>query len=76
MRTLLDMSPGEIASVDHYTFEEIPFKLIEIGCLPDCEIEYIKSAPLQDPIYIRIEGNYLAIRRDIAQKIHIKNAQS
>ena len=54
---------------------EIPLKLLEMGCLPGAEVELIQLAPLNDPLYICVNGSHLAIRKETAAKIQIIKAQ-
>ncbi|GAK74987.1 hypothetical protein JCM19275_3005 [Nonlabens ulvanivorans] len=43
-----------------------------MGCLPGNVVMMMESAPFQDPIYLNINGTYLAIRRETAQQIIVK----
>ena len=40
-----------------------------MGCLPGAEVELIQLAPLNDPLYICVNGSHLAIRKETASKI-------
>ena len=51
--------------------ENIPLKLLEMGCLPGNEVEMLQMAPFRDPMYLNINGSHLAIRREIALLIEI-----
>ncbi len=51
--------------------QKIPLKLLEMGCLPGAKIELLQIAPLQDPIYVCVNGSHLAIRKETAQEISI-----
>lgn len=52
-----------------YDMENIPLKLIEMGCLPGNEITLLGVAPLGDPLYLNINDTHLAIRRSLAKEI-------
>ena len=58
------------------TVSKSPFmeKLLEMGCLPGAEVELIQIAPLNDPLYICVNGSHLAIRKETASKIQIIKA--
>lgn len=49
--------------------EKVPLKLLEMGCLPGIEVELIQIAPLRDPLYIRVNGSHLAIRKETARYV-------
>jgi len=67
--TIADLKKGELATIISYSEQEIPLKLIEMGCIVGCSVEIIQRAPLEDPIYLNINGTFLAIRKEIASKI-------
>lgn len=71
-KSLLELEKGEKAIIQSYQAEEIPLKLIEMGCVEGSEVELVEVAPLKDPLYLCINGSYLAIRKEVAQYIQIK----
>lgn len=50
----------------------LPIKLLELGCLPGNEVELVQIAPLNDPIYINVDGSHIAIRRSTALLIELE----
>jgi ferrous iron transport protein A len=42
-----------------------------MGCLPGKEVSLIQIAPLKDPLYIKVNGSHLAIRKEMANLINI-----
>jgi ferrous iron transport protein A len=46
-------------------------RLMEMGVVPGAPVRVIKSAPLGDPIEIRVRGYHLALRRTEAQTISV-----
>lgn len=46
-------------------------RLMEMGLVPGARVRMIKSAPLGDPLEIRVRGYHLAVRRAEAQTITI-----
>ncbi len=46
-------------------------RLMEMGVVPGAPVRLIKSAPLGDPLEIRVRGYHLAIRREEAQTIRV-----
>ena len=75
MTTIASLHIGELAYISEETLNEIPLKLLEMGCLPGAEVKLIQLAPLNDPLYICVNGSHLAIRKETASKIQIIKAQ-
>ena len=46
-------------------------RLMEMGVVPGAPVCVIKSAPLGDPIQVRVRGYHLALRRAEAQTISV-----
>lgn len=46
-------------------------RLLEMGVVPGAHVRMIKSAPLGDPLEVRIRGYHLAVRRAEAQTITV-----
>ncbi len=46
-------------------------RLMEMGVVPGAPVSVIKSAPLGDPIEVRVRGYHLALRRAVAKTISI-----
>ena len=72
--TLNDLKKGESGIIEDIITENIPLKLIEMGCLPGNTIKLIQFAPFKDPMYLDVNGTRLAIRRETAKYIFIKNS--
>ena len=75
MTTIASLHIGELAYISEESLNEIHLKLLEMGCLPGAEVELIQLAPLNDPLYICVNGSHLAIRKETASKIQIIKAQ-
>ena len=75
MTTIASLHIGELAYISEESLNEIPLKLLEMGCLPGAEVKLIQLAPLNDPLYICDNGSHLAIRKETASKIQIIKAQ-
>lgn len=72
MVSLDELKTGEKAIIEIFEIENVPFKLMEMGCLPGNSIELIRKALLNDPLYIKIDESYLAIRRETAKEIFVR----
>lgn len=68
----LDQLPiHQKATILENKLDEVPLKLIELGILPHMEVEVLVKNFSSDPIYFRVEDNYLSIRKDLAQRIEV-----
>ncbi|RKF19833.1 ferrous iron transport protein A [Alginatibacterium sediminis] len=72
--TLDQLQPGQRAIIVAYQAVDrgVRKKLLSIGLLPDSQIQYIRSAPLGDPMQIRSEGSNIAIQKSLAAMIEVK----
>ena len=62
---------GDKAIISDFDIETIPLKLLEMGCLPGNAVELLQVAPFGDPLYLDINGSYLAIRIETAKLITV-----
>lgn len=69
--TLKDTVPGMTVRID--AVEESPLKqrLMTMGLIPGTRVEILNSAPMGDPIAIRIRSYNLAMRKDDAANIQV-----
>ncbi|MGV6830178.1 MAG: FeoA family protein [bacterium] len=70
--TISDLKKGETAIIKDASSNEIPLKLLEMGCLPGNQVTLLQIAPFSDPIYLNINGSFLAIRKETASLISIE----
>lgn len=71
MISLNQLEQGIMAIIETIETDQLPLKLIEMGCLPGNEIQLIQKAPFSDPLYIKVDKSYLAIRKETAQYIFV-----
>jgi ferrous iron transport protein A len=74
----LDQLPfGQPAVITHLLPESIPFRrrLLAMGITPGSHITVIRTAPLGDPLEVKIRGFYLCLRRSEAQAISVVEAK-
>jgi len=72
--SIADLKKGEKGIIIDVSSNDIPLKLLEMGCLPGNAVELIQVAPFADPMYLIINGSHLAIRKETAQLILIDKA--
>lgn len=76
MTTISHLKKGEKALIKEFNVEDIPLKLLEMGCLPGNIVEIIQIAPFGDPLYLNINGAHLAIRLETAAVIEVEMIQN
>ncbi|MBC7450122.1 MAG: ferrous iron transport protein A [Cytophagales bacterium] len=69
VKTVADLKIGEKGTICGFTDEETSLKLLEMGCLPGCEIVLDRKAPLGDPVCIKVCGYTLSMRLTEASTI-------
>ena len=69
--TLAELKRGQRGIIKEFSSENIPLKLLEMGCLPGNEVEMLQTAPFRDPMYLNINVSHLAIRKETALQIEI-----
>lgn len=74
--TISHLKKGEKALIKEFDVEDIPLKLLEMGCLPGNIVEIIQIAPFGDPLYLNINGAHLAIRLETAAVIEVEMIQN
>lgn len=74
MKTTVDLLQiGDKAIITYVNMDKIPLKLLEMGCLPNNELEIIQIAPLGDPMYLNVNnGTHVAIRKETARDIEVE----
>ena len=70
--TVAQLRPGQKGIIEEFSIDEVPVKLLELGCLPGNTVEMVQVAPLKDPIYINVNGTHIAIRKEMANRIALK----
>ena len=72
MIPLNQLPQGKLAIIEDIDSDQLPLKLIEMGCLPGNKVSLIQKAPLNDPLYLKIDESHLAIRKESAQHIFVR----
>ncbi|MBF7096490.1 FeoA family protein [Alkalibacter mobilis] len=71
--TIVDLKPGQSGQILELNLStKIKNKLLELGLTPGASVMFVRTAPLGDPINIKVRGFNLGIRREIAQGITLK----
>jgi len=73
LQTTIDsLKIGDKAVILDFDIENIPLKLLEMGCLPGNVVELLQIAPFGDPLYLDVNGSHLAIRIETARQIKVE----
>jgi len=71
-RALSDLYPQERGIITRVGGSgEIRRRLLDMGVVPGTEVEMERTAPLGDPVQIKIKGYDLAVRKSEAEKIQV-----
>lgn len=70
--TIADLKKGEKGTITDSSSEDIPLKLLEMGCLPGNSVHLLQLAPFADPMYLNVNDSFLAIRKETAALIIIE----
>lgn len=71
-KRLSELKKGKSAVIMGFADNEISLKLMEMGCLPGEIVKMQKSAPLGDPMSIKISGYTLTLRKKEAAVILVE----
>ncbi len=69
--TLKDTNPGMTVRIDEVGESALKQRLMTMGLIPGTRVEILNSAPLGDPIALRLRSYNLALRRDDAASIQV-----
>ena len=69
--TLAQLKKGQKGIIADVNIDEIPLKLLEMGCLPGNVVELDQIAPFGDPLYFIFNDSHVAIRLETAKEIEI-----
>ena len=73
--TLKDTKAGMVVRIDSVGESDLKQRLMTMGLIPGTRVEVLNSAPLGDPIAIRLRSYNLAMRRDDAAQIEVTQVQ-
>jgi ferrous iron transport protein A len=73
--SIANLVVGETGIIEDFSIDAIPLNLLEMGCLPGQEVKLLQIAPLNDPLYIQVNGSHLAIRKEMASQIKISKLE-
>jgi len=69
-----DLRCRVVSAADDY--EELQSRFFALGLFPGVEVKVLRSAPLGDPLQIRVGSSLLSIRKREAQWIEVEQLPS
>ena len=69
--TLKDSKAGMLVRIDSVGDSKLKNRLMTMGLIPGTRVEILRSAPMGDPIAIRLRSYNLAMRKDDAAQIQV-----
>ena len=69
--TLKDSEAGMLVRIDSVGDSKLKNRLMTMGLIPGTRVEILRSAPMGDPIAIRLRSYNLAMRKDDAAQIQV-----
>jgi ferrous iron transport protein A len=69
--TIATLKKGQRGIISDFNIDQIPLKLLEMGCLPGNSIELIQTAPFGCPLYFIVNDSHVAIRLETAKEINV-----
>lgn len=70
--SIVQLKIGQKAIIKDFDIDDVPLKLIEMGCLPGNLVEILQIAPFGDPLFLNVNDSFLAIRLETACKIEVE----
>ena len=69
--TLKDTDAGMTVRIESIKESKLKNRLMTMGLIPGTRVEVLRSAPMGDPIAIRLRSYNLAMRKDDAEQIEV-----
>jgi ferrous iron transport protein A len=72
-KSLKNLKPNEKARIIEINAQDsFKKKILDMGIIKGSHVEFIRTAPLGDPIEIKIKGYYLSLRKDEIKDILVE----
>jgi len=75
VKPLSDMKPGERGKISQVgSSGQIHRRLLDMGVIPKTTVEVERIAPMGDPIWIKLKGYHLSLRKEEAASVYVEVA--
>lgn len=68
-KTLADLQVGDKAIIAALQSDEVSIRLMQMGCVPGCEVELKCKALMGGPVCVNVSGYHLSLRIIEAEKV-------
>ena len=73
VKMLRELKPGEKGKITKIAGTgSIHRRLLDMGVVKGAEVEMERTAPLGDPVEVKIKGYHLSLRKDEAANIYVE----
>lgn len=73
--SLFELIPGRRGKITHViAVGAIRQRLLDMGILPQVEIQMERVAPTGEPVWIKLDGTQMALRRQEAEAVLVSEA--
>lgn len=72
MKTIASLKVGEKGFVKELIECSVSLKLLEMGFLPGTPLKLLRKAPFGSPLYVKLNGHYIALREDEAAAVVVE----
>ena len=55
----------------HFSRDAVRQRLLDVGLIPDVTVRVVRSAPLNDPIELRLDASSICLRRQEAATVEV-----
>lgn len=69
--TIYDLKVGQSAIIKQFFDLDATCKLISMGFIPNARIEVVRKVPFGGALYIKVDNQFIAMRRSEAQNVEI-----
>ena len=70
-RSVADLKKGESAVISSFSSNDMAAKLHTLGLKPNEIVEMVRLSPLGQSLYLKINGQFIALRKEEANSIII-----
>jgi Fe2+ transport system protein FeoA len=75
VKPLSDMKPGEGGKISRVgSSGQIHRRLLDMGVIPKTTVEIERVAPMGDPVWIKLKGYHLSLRKEEAANVYVEVA--
>ncbi|MBK5930776.1 FeoA family protein [Halochromatium salexigens] len=76
-RTLNDIRPGGRVRIQrHHSSGAVRQRLLDLGLMPNVVVTVVRSAPLNDPIELKLDASSITLRRREAITIEVTSEET